>query len=116
MANRFSVAKLIRMVECLDVLGAKSPHYPSMMEEYTRQVTDYDDKAALLQIDKHYLVDRLEAFYDKYGQDLPALEKRIIITFNDLSGQYQTLSNRHMHLISSKKASRSQLHHTASLE
>jgi hypothetical protein len=82
------------MVECMDALGNKG-EYEQMMTIYQESINEYEQKEALKQNKCDFLIDRLNAFYSKYSNNLSGLERQIVDTFNRLSGQYMTLNNRH---------------------
>lgn len=86
--NRFSVKQLVKMVECLDILGGECLDYSQMNTRYQEKTSEYDRVVAAKQFDKHFLKNRLDSFYEKHSDDLPALEKRVVLLFNALSGQY----------------------------
>ena len=78
----------------MDALGNKG-EYEQMMTIYQESINEYEQKEALKQNKCDFLIDRLNAFYSKYSNNLSGLERQIVDTFNRLSGQYMTLNNRH---------------------
>lgn len=92
----------------MDALGNKG-EYEQMMTIYQESINEYEQKEALKQNKCDFLIDRLNAFYSKYSNNLSGLERQIVDTFNRLSGQYMTLNNRHQDLIENKKTINKQL-------